>query len=255
MSIYWWRFCCSASGFIKSGESTVPTVNHGRTLMADGPLDTPQAMLFSKWSFITFIFGPLFRLCTILFIFTKLFVFGEPFLQPDSKIAAKYWRFKRQADLTLEKVCFIWWHYCCQHSIGTVVRCTQYYATPEFQIFTQMWLSYKGPPLEVHYLVIFILYDLLVYKLFWRILSLHVSCRETILSAVKYLADVLKSWVGHFPHLALTWHVVWYGIYSDRLFTDSWSQDGWLIKLNNGAHLVLIKNIQNIVKNQPNKLH
>ncbi len=58
----------------------------------------------SKWSLMTFVVCLFFRTFAILFIFLKLFVFGEPSFQPDSKIAATYWAFKRKADLTLEKV-------------------------------------------------------------------------------------------------------------------------------------------------------
>jgi hypothetical protein len=67
--------------------------------MAMGPLPEP-----SNWPSMTFILGLVLRTIAVFFIFLKLFVFGEPSLQPDSKIAAKYWAFKRRADLTLEKV-------------------------------------------------------------------------------------------------------------------------------------------------------
>ena len=77
-------------------------VNHGRLLMSEDPLTPPQPQ--PKWLLTTFVLGLFFRTFAILFIFLKLFVYGEPSLQPDSKIAAKYWAFKRRADLTLEKV-------------------------------------------------------------------------------------------------------------------------------------------------------
>ncbi len=76
-------------------------IHHGRLLMSQEPLNSPQP---SKWTFLTFVVCLFFRTLAILFIFLKLFVFGEPSLQPDSKIAAKYWAFKQRADLTLEKV-------------------------------------------------------------------------------------------------------------------------------------------------------
>ena len=74
--------------------------HHGRFLMASDPLD-PQP---SKWRFATFVIGLFFRISAIVLIFLKLFVFGEPSLQPDSKMATMYWAFKRKADLTQEKV-------------------------------------------------------------------------------------------------------------------------------------------------------
>jgi hypothetical protein len=58
----------------------------------------------SNWPSMSFVICLLLRTFAVTFIFLKLFVFGEPSLQPDSKIAAKYWAFKRKADVTLEKV-------------------------------------------------------------------------------------------------------------------------------------------------------
>ena len=79
--------------------------HHGRFLMAADPLDPLDPLAQpSKWWFATFVIGLFFRISAIVLIFLKLFVFGEPSLQPDSKMATKYWAFKRKADLTQEKV-------------------------------------------------------------------------------------------------------------------------------------------------------
>ena len=87
------------------GSASHPlTEHHGRLLLSEDQLNMAQS---TKWSVVTFVLGLFFRTLAILFIFLKLFVFGEPSLQPDSKIAAKYWAFKRRADLTLEKVRYI----------------------------------------------------------------------------------------------------------------------------------------------------
>lgn len=94
MGIFW-----HIVGFMS--PPSVSTEHHGRFLMAEGPLDMPQP---SKWWFTTFVLGLFFRTLAVLLIFLKVFVFGEPSLQPDSKMATKYWAFKQKADLTREKV-------------------------------------------------------------------------------------------------------------------------------------------------------
>ena len=82
-------------------SSGSPEHNNGRLLLAEDSFDMPQQ---SKFSYFTYLLCLICRLFAILFIFLKLFVFGEPSLRPDSKIAAKYWAFRRQADFTLQKV-------------------------------------------------------------------------------------------------------------------------------------------------------
>ena len=92
-------YLCSALGFLGYTSSSRAEMHHGRLLMSVDSLSQP-----SNWPSLSLVLCLLFRAIAASVIFLKLFVFGEPSLQPDSKIAAKYWAFKRRADLTLEKV-------------------------------------------------------------------------------------------------------------------------------------------------------
>ena len=71
--------------------------------MSQQSLENQPRSFSTEW-FVFSLLSWVLRSFVIGLIFLKVFVFGEPFIKPDSKVAAKFWAFKRQADLTLEKV-------------------------------------------------------------------------------------------------------------------------------------------------------
>ena len=71
--------------------------------MSVGPLGITEPSPSSWWMAFNMI-SWLLRSVIVGFLFLKLFIFGEPTVHSGSKVAAKYWSFKTQADLHLEKV-------------------------------------------------------------------------------------------------------------------------------------------------------
>lgn len=76
--------------------------HHGRLLMSVDSFDISQT---SKLSMVISLIAFLFRTIAIMFIFFKLFVFGEPSWRPDSNSAANFRFYKKQGNLAILKVC------------------------------------------------------------------------------------------------------------------------------------------------------
>ena len=93
---------------MKEYGSNQPAAFHGgsgRLLLSDGSLENQLLSPSPRAWFLFNLLGWFSRLLVIGFIFLKLFVFGEPSLRPESGVAAKFWAFKRQADLATKRVC------------------------------------------------------------------------------------------------------------------------------------------------------